>query len=160
VSTPEERPHHILPTSVAAAAEIERQIAVTFVMGVEEDPLLLSVTGVFEGIEVQYDPLRVGTAPLHEHVQQDLGHPLDIRDRNPILPTAQRGLPRQGRGPPALPQRHLQQRIVTQHLRVIGVRVTLCNQIDPLPKEIGERMLYPSGIPRVLDGRRQSLRRN
>ena len=55
---------------MAAAEDVERQVAVAVVIAVEEPALLLAVHRIVGGIEIEDDPLRRGSVRLQEDVHE------------------------------------------------------------------------------------------
>ena len=55
---------------MAAAEDVERQVAVAVVIAVEEPPLLMAVQRIVGGVEVEHDLLRRALVGVEEQVDE------------------------------------------------------------------------------------------
>ncbi len=129
---------------MAAAEDVERQVAVAVVIAMEEAALLASVQRVVGDVEIELQPLRralVGVEKqVHEQRLDRAGVVADaaiaMRARRRVLQTVQRRLARQRRTlPPARlkpAQNRAQNRVVAQLVLVQKVRVAQRDPEHPL----------------------------
>lgn len=73
------------------AGDRHRQVLILLVEAVKEDQLLLAMRGIVEGIDVERDPRRWRGEGVEELVTQHVSQPLEVGDRDGVLPTARGG---------------------------------------------------------------------
>jgi hypothetical protein len=104
--------------------DVDRQEAALAVVGVEARELLLPVHAVQGVVDVEHDPPRHRGEAVAEQLDQGHHHPLESRGPGQVLEPAHRRLGAQvraGLGQPA--DRHLERRVGTQGIAIVGVRV-------------------------------------
>ena len=139
---------------MAAAEDIERQIAIAIVIAVKEPPLLIAVQRIVGGVEVEHDLTRrlgvrvekqIDEQPLDRRgVVVDLVIARSLARARRMLQPVQRALARQRRRLIAialeLAQKHAQNRIAAQVVVVVEVLIAERQAEDALRDQGLERM--------------------
>jgi len=120
---------------------------------VEETELLLAVSGIVGGIEVQQDLAALPdllAAETDELLPQDVVQAHQVTGRRRVLPAAESGLGAQ-RVSQGLIGDDLQERIVTQAVGVVGVFVSGDDLVEALPQQRQRVVLNAILVPRIAE---------
>jgi hypothetical protein len=129
-------------------------------VAVEGGALLLSMYGVFSGIDIDYE------SPLVPASKQSIGGPAEsfFQSLQPlpgsedvVLESAECGLP--GSAIKLFPQGQSERRVHPQMIGVIAIFIACRYLIDPLAQELKQRMICVARRPRVFDPGRISLQK-
>jgi hypothetical protein len=127
-------------------------------MGVEQRQLLAAVNPILGIVDVEHEAPRHVFEAVAEQLDHGRHHPLQ-RDRSgQVLEPAHGRLGAQvgaALGQPA--DRHLEGRVGTQGIAVVGILVAGRDQQGAEADHLGEPVLDPLGRPRVLEAARQAL---
>ena len=146
---------------MAAAENIQRQIAIAVVIAVEEAPFLRAVQGIVGGVEIEDDFLRRALVRLEEEIDEQRfdggGIVADLviarRLRLGALQPVQRRFARHRRAVLAprrkLAGEHAEHRIVAQMVVVVQILVAQREGVHALPDQSRHRMLDQIGPARV-----------
>lgn len=140
---------------VIAAEDVERQVAVSAVVPVEEGGLLVAVERRVGGVKIKGQLCGAGRAVPVVHggdelVDQHTGEPADvITGDTTFKPTERRGRAQWLAGLKRCAGGQLQRRVVAQGLLIIEVFITLSQTDDPLPQKRALLVLDQVGIARV-----------
>ncbi len=127
-------------------------------MGMEQRQLLAAVNPILGIVDVEHDPPRHLVEAVAEQLDHRRHHPLE-RDRSgQVLEPAHGRLRAQvgaALGQPA--DRHLEGRIGAQGVAVVGIRVAGRDQQRAEADHLGEPVMDPHGLTRVLEAARQAI---
>ena len=108
--------------------------------------------------DVEQDPPRHLVEAVAEHVDHRRHHPLERGLGRQVLQPAHRRLRAQlGAGLGQAADRHLEGRIVTQGVAVVGVRVAGGDHQGAKADHFGQPVAHPFGRTRILDAARQPI---
>jgi hypothetical protein len=135
-----------------AGEEKQRVIADLFKVAVEDGAFLISMDGVFSGIDIDDEmtfvsPSKQGIGGSAEAFFEDL-QPLTGRE-DLILESAECGLP--GSAIKLFRQSQSERRVYPQMIGVIAVLIACRYLIDPLTQELKQRMVRMSRRSRVVN---------
>jgi hypothetical protein len=156
---------------MAAAENIERQVAIAVVIAVKEPPLLIAVQRIVGRIEVEHDlTRRLGVRVEKQFDKQPLDRRAIVADlviarplarARRMLQPVQCALARQRRRLIAialeLAQKHAQNRIATQVVVVVEVLITERQAEHPLPDQSLERMHGEERAAMIAEARGKSI---
>ena len=150
-----------------AAEHVQRQIAVTVVVAVEEPALLMAVQRIVGGVEVERDLFGRPDVRLEEEVDEQrfdrrriMADLLVARRRRPRqLQPVQRRFARDRRAILApgfeLPRQNRHHRIVAEIFVIVQVLIAERDAEHPLPHERGDRMLDEPRVSGVAEASRK-----
>ena len=138
---------------VFGAGDGPRQILVLLVITVEERQLLLAVSRVVEGVDVEGQmPWRFGEGS-EELIDENVPQIIERADADLIFEAGQRGLTGQGRLVGRAVGEHLEDRVVPQDIVVVLIGVIGENAVQPHPRHFGEGMVHVRGMAGIVQGR-------
>ena len=154
---------------MAAAEDVERQVAVAVAVAVEEPPLLVAVDRVVCGVEVEHDLLRRALVGVEEQLHEQcldrraiMGDPAVAAGcRRAVLEPVQRALAGERRAAPVPrlepAERHPEHRIVAQPVVVDQVLVAERDPEHPLPDQRRHLVDHSFRRPTVGEAGREAL---
>jgi len=145
---PAQHRRHQLPA--LALVEVDRKITILIEKGVEQSPLLMTVSDILDVVDVQHDRNRRSPVRLDERIGQDLGDAVKTGARDGVLQTREPRLAGQRRILGKLLAGHLQGRVVPQRVRIVGILVAAGDLEDPLFEHVQERMPGIAGMAAIV----------
>lgn len=130
--------------------EVNRQITILIVEGVEKSHLLMAMSRIFGSVNIEDNPERRSPIRVDEDVHQHVGDAVKICPRNRVLQPGERRLAGQRRLLRKPLASHLQGRVLAQRLGVIGVLVAASDLENPLLEQIEQRMPDVTGMAAVV----------
>jgi len=144
---PQDRCHQL---PALALVDMDRQITVLVVEGVEQGHLLMAMSDVFGVVDVQKDRNRRRSVRLDKRLDQDVRDTVKISPRNGVLQPRERRLAGQRLVVGKSLTGHLQGRVLPQRVRVIRVLVAASDLEDPLLEHVQKRMLGIAGMTAIV----------
>ena len=144
---PQNRRHQLPAFSFV---DVNRQITVLVVEGVEESELLVPVGRIFRVVDIQKDRHRRRSVRLDKRIGQNLPDAIKIRPRDGVLQPRERRLAGQRLVVGKSLAGHLQRRVPAQRIRVIRVLVAASDLEDPLLEHVQKRMPGVAGMAAIM----------
>ena len=148
LSRPQDRGDEL---SAPALVDVDREITVLVVKGVEQGHLLMSVGRVFGVVDVEQDRDRRSPVRVEEHIDQDFGKAVEIGPGDGVFQARERRLAGQGLAVGKSFAGHLKGGVGAQSVGIVGVLVAAGDLEDSLRKHLADGMAGIAGMAAVVD---------
>jgi hypothetical protein len=152
-------PQHGQDQPAAGVEDVDRQETPVIVIGIELAQFLLAVDPIEALVEIKGEMTGRNRKAVAIELQHRLAHAIEVRPPRQVLDAGNSRLRAQRRTRDRRPvQRHLEGRIVAQHVAVVAIRIAGHDRQHAEPQDVIKRMRDLARLPRIVQARRQPVR--